>query len=173
MKNILNIQMIAKAKVLPCDLYVNEKVSSHIRKTGMVFKCYFDKESILIRHLIQMDASKGTDLKINYNEIDNIKFTLCRIPYGSLYGVRYFITLNFIINLKDTSNYELETSAFKSLENIQDILRLNHVNILDEIGICDIVLNKNNEEIQTYFNNVYDEYIITYGLENMRMTNNR
>lgn len=96
MEDCLCIQTIAKSVILPCNVYADGKYAAHYRRSGMLLLCYFDQDSIRVEHFLQQHRNESS-LYIPYCDINHNDVTISRIPYGSLYGVRYCITLYFIV----------------------------------------------------------------------------
>ena len=96
MEDCLCIQTIAKSVILPCDVYADGEYAALHRRSGMLLLCYFEQDSIQVEHFLQQHRNERS-LCIPYYDIDHIDVPISRIPYGSLYGVRYHITLNFIV----------------------------------------------------------------------------
>lgn len=96
MEDCLCIQTIAKSVILPCDVYADGEYVAHHRRSGMLLLCYFEQDSIQVEHFLQQHRNESS-LCIPYCDINHIDVPISRIPYGSLYGVRYHITLNFIV----------------------------------------------------------------------------
>ena len=78
------------------DVYADGEYAALHRRSGMLLLCYFEQDSIQVEHFLQQHRNESS-LCIPYCDIDHIDVPISRIPYGSLYGVRYHITLNFIV----------------------------------------------------------------------------
>lgn len=173
MNVFLNINYLAQTKILPCDVYLNDKVCYHTRKSGTAYKFCFEDEQIKVEHLVSIDAHKDNCLTIPYCEIEKVEYKVVRTAYGSLYGTRYTIMLDMILHIKNKSSYHFETYAFELADEMKKLYTSKNIAIIDKMHIIDEVKGKILDDIQKHYLDIYDNLVKAKGLTSLRLTDER
>lgn len=171
---IPSVAVTAESKVLVSCVSIDGEKSKNSSRFGITYDCVFNDEDISIRlyspfELKDVEISK---LKIPYHKIENIKFSIVRLPILSTHQHGPDFGLDIVINTRDTSVY-LETIAFKLIPNIVRWAKEKNIPIIDPIGLCKIEVNLSYAWAKEKFMPIYDELKKEFNLQDYRNVDDR
>ena len=164
MNFILDINEIAKNKILPCDVYLNNQRIPHFSSYLGGFHCcfedqyamIFDSEEIYFRYVKNKLTSRDRRVMIAYEDMDHVRFTIARTEKG----VGNKLVLDIIIYMKmgyPVSSYQLETSAFSQVPELVKLLKAHHVHIEDILELHVRAIKKTCEDLKQELLQMYDD----------------
>lgn len=155
MEFLLDINEIAKHKILPCDVYLNKQRIPHFSSYLGGFHCcfeeqyamIFDSEEVYFRYIKNKLTPQDRNVKIAYEDMDHVLFTIARTQVDA----GYRLVLDIIIYMKDgyqTESYQLETSAFSQIPELVKLLKKHDVEIIDILDLHAQALQKTCEDLK-------------------------
>lgn len=163
MEFLLDINEIAKHKILPCDVYLNNQRIPHFSSYLGGFHCcfkdqyamIFDSEEIYFRYVKNMLKPQDRRVKVAYEDMDHVLFTIARTQEQA----NYRLVLDIAIYMKEgypVSSYQLETSAFSQLPELVKLLKAHDVPIKDALDLHAQAVKKTGEDLKRELLQRYD-----------------
>lgn len=180
MHSILDINEIAKHKILPCDVYLNNQRIPHFSSYLGGFHCcfeekkavIFDSEEIYFRYLKNKLLPLDRRVNIAYEDINHVKITIARTQSGASYR----LVLDIILYMKEgypVSTYQLETSAFMYVSELIKLLKEADVHVEDLLQIHVKAMKRSCEDLKDELLAIYDDIKERAGLCHLRINDQK
>lgn len=171
---IPSVGVTAESKVLVSCVSIDGEVSKISSRFGVTYDCVFGESDVSVGlyspfNLKDVELSK---VKIPYNKIESIKFSIVRLPIVGSHQHGPTFALDIVIQTKDTSLY-LETIAYKLIPNIVNKAKEHNILIIDPIGLTSMGFELSFAWANETFKPLYDKLKSQYNLQEVRNIDDR